>query len=497
MSSTSKNPNTNTVYKIPNSNCDKKNIDAFLAENADKKIIVVQGLGFVGAVMSLVCANSDEDEYAVIGVDLATSESYWKIGSLNDGVFPLIAEDKQINVFFNKAKEKNNFFATFDEYAYEKADVVIVDINLDVQKENNEDNVLVGYDVSLSGFKKGIEAIAKNCKENCLVLIETTVPPGTTKYIAEPIFKQKFKERDINFNLLRLGHSYERVMPGPDYIDSIKNFPRVYSGINSESADAIEEFLKTIIDSKNCKLTRLKNTNSTEMAKVLENSYRAMNISFIVEWSRFAEEAEVDLYSVINAIKDRETHKNIMLPGLGVGGYCLTKDPLLASWSKQNIFHSKTGLNLSEKSVSINDQMPKAAFSLLERTYERTLSNTKIGLLGVSYRGDVGDTRYSPVQSLYELLYEAGAEISLHDPYVNFWEEVNMQVERDIDKFLNEKLDLLIVSTGHSFYKEPMAINKILDMNKLTIFDTIGIFNEMQLAKLKEIHKVILLGSGE
>ena len=90
-----------------------KNIDAFLAENADKKIIVVQGLGFVGAVMSLVCANSNEDEYAVIGVDLATSESYWKIGSLNDGIFPLIAEDKKINEFFNKAKEKNNFFCYF------------------------------------------------------------------------------------------------------------------------------------------------------------------------------------------------------------------------------------------------------------------------------------------------------------------------------------------------------------------------------------------------
>ena len=126
--------------------------------------------------------------------------------------------------FLTRQKKKIIFFATFDEYAYEKADVVIVDINLDVQKQNNDDNVLVDYDVSLSGFKNGIAAIANNCKENCLVLIETTVPPGTTKYIAEPIFKKKFKERGINFDLLRLGHSYERVMPGPEYIDSIKNF---------------------------------------------------------------------------------------------------------------------------------------------------------------------------------------------------------------------------------------------------------------------------------
>ena len=196
-------------------------------------------------------------------------------------------------------------------------------------------------------------------------------------------------------------------------------------------------------------------------------------------------------------IKDRETHKNIMFPGLGVGGYCLTKDPLLASWSKRNIFHSETGLYLSEKSVSINDQMPKAAFSLLERAYGKTLSNKKIGLLGVSYRGDVGDTRYSPVQSLYKLLSKIGAKIFLHDPYVNFWEEINIQVEGDIDNFLNKQLDLLIIATGHSFYKQPRVIEKILEINKLTIFDTIGIFNETQLAKLKEIHKVILLGSGE
>ena len=84
-------------------------------------------------------------------------------------------------------------------------------------------------------------------------------------------------------------------------------------------------------------MTRLSSTNSTEMAKVLENSYRAMNISFITEWSRFAEESGVNLYEVIGAIRMRPTHTNIMFPGIGVGGYCLTKDPLLASWSKKYI----------------------------------------------------------------------------------------------------------------------------------------------------------------
>ena len=99
-------------------------------------------------------------------------------------------------------------------------------------------------------------------------------------------------------------------MPGPEYIDSIREFPRVFAGINETSADAVEEFLNTIIDLSKCEITRLEHTNATEMAKVLENSYRAMNIAFVVEWSRFAEEAGVDLFAMVNAIRARPTHSN-------------------------------------------------------------------------------------------------------------------------------------------------------------------------------------------
>ena len=118
-------------------------------------------------------------------------------------------------------------------------------------------------------------------------------------------------------------------------------------------------------------LTRLGNTHATEMAKVLENSYRAMNIAFMVEWSRFAEEAGVDIYEVVNAIRMRPTHKNIMLPGLGVGGYCLTKDPLLASWARMNLFGSDEPLDQSETGVHINDQMPILCFSIFAVTIPR------------------------------------------------------------------------------------------------------------------------------
>ena len=355
-------------YSIPDSHEDVIGINNFLELNKDKKIIVVQGLGFVGAVMSVVCANTPNSEYAVIGIDLPNKESYWKIASINEGKFPVISSDPKVEEYFQNSIKKGNFYATCDPYAYRAADSIIVDINLDVQKQSDATNTLIDFDVDMTGFNLAIQSIGKNCKEDALVLIETTVPPGSTSLAAEILFKE-FDKRDLPTSNLKIGHSYERVMPGPNYIDSIQNFYRVYSGINDYSAEHVKIFLETIIKTDEYPLTRLKSTNATEMSKVLENSYRAMNISFIVEWSRYAEEAGVNLFEVVNAIRMRPTHKNIMLPGIGVGGYCLTKDPLLASWSRKNLIGSQDNLSFSEYAVAINDKMPEYAFNFLESHY--------------------------------------------------------------------------------------------------------------------------------
>ena len=333
----SKNPLTGEVFEITEKLDDSAGLIKFLKKNKGKKVVVVQGLGFVGSVMSIVCANALTEEYAVIGVDLANQSNFWKIKSINNGDFPIVASDPKINEYLSKSRLKENFYATFDNSAYSYADVIIVDINLDVEKQLNYFGQSESYDVDLGPFKKAIKVIGDNCKETSLILVETTVPPGTCSNIVKPIIESCFINRGLSVKNLKIGHSYERVMPGPDYIDSIQNFYRVYSGINEISANETERFLKTIISIKKYPLTRLSNTNATEMAKVLENSFRAMNISFIVEWSRFAEESGVNLYEVVNAIRMRPTHKNIMLPGIGVGGYCLTKDPFLASWSRKNI----------------------------------------------------------------------------------------------------------------------------------------------------------------
>jgi len=471
-------------------------LQSFVGSNSNKKVIAIQGLGFVGAVMSLVCANSVSEEYAVIGVDIPTEKSLRRIKLLNEGSFPLVADDPKIDEFFENSIKKGNFYATANPNAFELADVIIVDVNLDVEKKSNNDFSLSKFDVDLANFKFAISTIGKFCKPEALILIETTVPPGTCEKIVKPTLFDEFLKRKLQTNNLLIGHSYERVMPGPEYIDSIRNYPRVYSGINEVSANATEHFLKTIIDVSKCELTRLDSTNATEMAKVLENSYRATNIAFAVEWSRFAEEAGVDLWSIVNAIRVRKTHANLMLPNIGVGGYCLTKDPLLASWSRKNFFGAEDDLKMSVKSVSTNDQMPVYAYKRLKKVFGN-LNGLDVAFFGVSYRGGVGDTRFSPVETLYNLVMSDTGKIKLHDPYVKFWEEQNMKVSNEIEEVLNENLDLIIFSTAHDQYNSDNLIQKIMKLSDCNVFDSVGLLSNDQISLLRTKHKVSVLGRSD
>lgn len=494
----SKSPITNKEYPLPDLVDDKAGIDAFLAMHHGKKVVVVQGMGFVGSVMGLVVANALHEEYAVIGIDLPTAGSYWKICSINEGVFPVLASDPKISQYYQQSREKKNYYATCDPYAYSRADVVIVDINLDVKKNATVSKDLEDYSVDLTPFKKAIESIGNNCKPDVLVLVETTVPPGTTGKVVKPLLEECLQKRGLKTDDLNVGHSYERVMPGPKYVDSIQNFYRVFAGTDDKSTDAVEKFLRTVIRTDEYPLTRLGNTNATEMAKVLENSFRAMNIAFMVEWSRFAEEAGVDIYEVVNAIRMRPTHKNIMLPGLGVGGYCLTKDPLLASWARMNLFGSNDPLLQSEKGVRINDKMPLYAFEYLQSQYNGALNGKNVLLLGVSYLNDVGDTRYTPVEGFYDQLEIEGCNISLHDPHVLYWEEKDTWVSQNLLELLETNYDIIAITTGHKDYRNNNSlIEKILQQPAGFVYDTIGVLSNDEINSLRSKHIVKVIGRGD
>ena len=185
-----------------------------------------------------------------------------------------------------------------------------------------------------------------------------------------------------------------------------------------------------------------------------------------------------------------------MYPGIGVGGYCLTKDPLLASWSRRNFFGSDTDLEMSVDSVSINDRMPRYAFERLKNVFG-DLENKKVLFLGVSYRGDVGDTRYSPVAPLVSLVRDNRAIIKLHDPFITYWQEQDEKVETDFDHALRENPDLIIISTGHSFYKTNEIIQKLMQIDSTKIYDTIGILTNKKIQTLGTKHQISILGRGD
>jgi nucleotide sugar dehydrogenase len=472
-------------------------LPVFVHSHQNNPVVLVQGLGFVGSVMSLVVANAIDGNYTVIGVDQDTEVGRRTVASLNAGIFPITADDPKIAEFFKTARQKGNFYATVDVSVYAMADIIVVDINLDVQKNNDETYALEKFDVNLEPFINAIKTIGSYCKPNVLILVETTVPPGTCKNIVAPLIKSALWERGLPTDKIRIGHSYERVMPGPNYVDSIQSFYRVYSGIDEESTNAVEAFLKTIIRTDEYPLTRLGNTNATEMAKVLENSYRAMNIAFMVEWSRMAEETGVDLYEVVRAIRQRPTHNNLMFPGIGVGGYCLTKDPLLASWARGNLLGGKGKLGQSETAVSINDQMPRFAFEFLQRRYPCGVKEKKVLLLGASYRGGVGDTRFSPVEPFYRYLVQAGACVSVHDPYVSSWPEAGIEPIADISAALEIQPDIVVISTGHQLYQQEKVVGLLFSRDPLWIYDTIGLLSAVQIKKLQGKHTVIVLGRGD
>ena len=426
-------------------------IDKLLENN--KKTVAVQGLGFVGSAMvaALVEATNRNGVllYNVIGVDLGDDKNYWKIARANRGKPPIVSSDKNISKAYLNAKKNKNFYATYSNYSYAKADIVVIDLNMDIKKKSLGD--AYNYNFTYKNYEKAIKNVSDNIKENSIVIVETTVPPGTTEKIIYPIFKNSFKNRGLDINKLYLAHAPERVMPGPNYLNSIVNYHRVFSGINSESKKRAKKFLTSFINVKKYPLIELHSTTASEMTKVLENSYRATNIAFIQEWTEYSEKAEVNLYDIIKAIRVRSTHANIMSPGFGVGGYCLTKDSLLADWSFKNLFNGKGHLEMSLNAININDLMPNYALSLLKKEF-KNLKNINLGILGVSYLNDVNDTRYSPSEFFYDKCIKNKINVFLHDPIVKYWKEKNIIVNQDLSFFANKKIDVVIFTVRHKEY---------------------------------------------
>jgi nucleotide sugar dehydrogenase len=420
-----------------------------------REIVVVMGVGFVGAVMAGIIADAvrrpenprdrrqgrrkaqfpdripgfGESTKFVIGMQRPSPRSFWKIPYLNRGIAPVEAADPEVSPLIARCvNEKKTLTATFTHEVLTLADCVVVDVQCDYFKETLG-NCRQGH-AEIAALEESLKVIGEKIPPGCLVLIETTVPPGTTEYVAYPIIKKAFEKRGIASEPL-LAHSYERVMPGRQYVSSIRDFWRVCSGVNETSRERVTKFLSEILNVEKFPLTVLDRPIESETCKIVENSYRATILAFLNEWSLFAERNGVDLIKVIQAIKVRPTHSNMIFPGPGIGGYCLPKDGGLGIWAYNTLMGFDDDIfKITPLAIDINDTRALHAAELVRdalRNMGRIVAAAKVVILGASYREDVGDTRYSGSEIIVRKLAEMGAEIGVHDPYVKHWWELEKQ----------------------------------------------------------------------
>jgi len=495
-------------------------LQAMVADERAKgrEIVVVVGVGFVGAVMAGVIADSADRKTRqpgkfVIGMQRPSTRSYWKIPLLNRGVTPVTSEDPEVETLIARCvKEKKTLHCTYTEEVLRLADCVVVDVQCDYLKESLGD-LRTGH-ADMEALEKSFVSIGCLIPPQCLVLIETTVAPGTTEFIAYPLLKKEFEKRGISSAPL-LAHSYERVMPGRDYVRSVRDFWRVCAGVNKESRERVVKFLSEVLNVDKFPLTVLDRPLESETCKIVENSYRAAILAFLDEWSRFAERNGIDLIKVINAIKVRPTHSNIIFPGPGIGGYCLPKDGGLGIWANKHLMGGEDELfKLTPLAININDTRALHVAELARdalRNMGRVVAGSRLLVLGAAYREDVGDTRYSGSEMIVRKLAEMGGDMAVHDPYVLRWWEFeeqetyprpgyswsrffrnqeglkSLRVQQDLGAAL-KRADAAILAVRHKAYLD-LSPDEVVKMagRPLGVIDCFGILDDARIRRYFEL----------
>ena len=489
------------------------------ARAAGQEVVVVMGVGFVGAVMAAIVADTTDAQGRpskfVIGCQRPSTRSYWKIPLLNQGQSPVKAEDPEVDPMIARTVlDKKTLTATYNSDCLALADCVVVDVQCDYSKADFGD--MRSGQVEMGALEATLRTIGDRIQPDCLTLIETTVAPGTTEFVAWPILRKAFRRRGIEAEPV-LAHSYERVMPGKNYVSSIRDFWRVCSGCDGVARERVVGFLSDVLNVDEYPLTVMDRPIESETAKIVENSYRATTLAFMNEWSLFSERNGVDLTKVIDAIKVRPTHSNMIFPGPGIGGYCLPKDGGLGYWSYRHILGFDDGedvFKLSTTAIDVNDTRGLHVATLVRdalRNMGRYIASAEVLICGASYRQDVGDTRYSGSEVVVRRLTEMGADIVVHDPYVEHWYEFEAQdtypapghslsrffrnqeeltqlrVQNDLGAAL-KGVDAVVLAVPHEPYLE-LTPDEVVDMagGALAVVDCFGILDDAQIRRYFEL----------
>lgn len=405
------------------------------------KNICVVGLGYVGLPTAIFFA---ENGFNVIGVDVEEK----KLTLINQGISPLgeLGLDERLQ----KVVEDEKLVATSDlPGATSQSDVILLIVPTPVTPSKDPD---------LSYIVRAGEDVVKGLGKGKLVVLESTVYPGVTEETLQPILESSGLKAGVDFGL---AYCPERYNPGDD-AHSLEKVARVVGGITPEWAEITRELYQFIIEKD---IRVLRNIKTAEAAKVIENTQRDLNIALMNELAMIFEKIGIDVMEVIDGASTKWNF-NAYYPGGGVGGHCLPVDPYyLVKKAKELGYHSK----VIAAGRTINDYMPKHVFGLLTDALndnERPVKNSKVVVLGLSYKENVGDDRESPSKELISELEHNQALVTIVDPYIEET-EVYGTLESDVYTAL-EDADAMVLMTAHQEFRE-LELERVKELMKIPI----------------------------
>ena len=406
-----------------------------------KKLVVI-GMGYVGIPAAALFA--DVQGFNVVGIQRKSKRSGWKIDWLNQGKNPIGGDEPGLSELIKKVVKKGTFRVSEDYSECKDADFILID----VQTPTDEKGI-----PHYESLKEVTKIIGKIIPRNVLVVVESTVAPGTTEHIVKPILeKESNMKAGVDFSL---AFSYERVMVGR-LLHNITNLPRIVGGIDEKSTKQAMDLYKNIVKAP------LYPTNAltAEVAKVVENTYRDVNIAFANEIALMCESLGIDAYKVrelVNTLPNDPSNpaanpiRNMHFPGAGVGGHCLPKDSWLLKYGVDTYGKFKVEPNVIVKSRLLNMYMPKHTVDLLEdglKQAGKKLKGSKIAILGVAFLENSDDTRNTPTKTFYELVKKKGGNPVLHDPHVR---DFDYPFTSDFEEVIKDS-DALVILTKHKDY---------------------------------------------
>ena len=390
-----------------------------------KQDLGVIGLGYVGLPLVVESCNSG---LKVFGYDNNSD----KVKKLQNGTSPI--EDIS-DEMLKKALQKDLTISDSPE-ALKDCEHIVISVP----------TPLTDYQPDLSYVKAAARTIAENISKDQVIILESTTYPGTTIEVLIPEI-ESISELKAGKDF-HVGYSPERIDPGNETWN-FKNTPKVISGIDDNSTKKIKNFYEKIID----EVVEVSGTKEAEMVKLLENTYRHVNIAFINELAILCNMLDIDIWEVVEAAKTKPFGFESFRPGPGVGGHCIPIDPNYLSFKTRQIGKPVRFVELAQE---INNTMPSYIVSrILEKmnSLQKPMKNSNILILGVAYKKDISDTRESPSIDIIENLVSKGVNVSFYDPYVESLDlNVSVNKEQDINNFDN--YDLILFHTSHSEFSK-------------------------------------------